>query len=66
VLGNAWREPFAAIIAPGRLAGFVAAVPPYCRDCARRAECQGGCKAAAQVCYGDLWAEEPFLRQRAG
>ena len=62
VLGNAWREPFADIIAPERLAGFVAATPAFCAACARRAECQGGCKASAQVCYGDLAAEEPFLR----
>lgn len=61
VLGNVWEEPFADIIAPERLADFVAAVPAFCAPCARRDECQGGCKAAAQVCYGDLHAEEPFL-----
>jgi radical SAM protein with 4Fe4S-binding SPASM domain len=62
VLGNAWREPFADIIAPDRLAEFVVAMPQYCQGCERGAECQGGCKASAQVCYGDLRAEEPFLR----
>jgi radical SAM protein with 4Fe4S-binding SPASM domain len=62
VLGNAWREPFAAIIQPSRMAGFIAAIPPCCEPCPRRDECQGGCKASAQVCYGDLRAEEPFLR----
>jgi radical SAM protein with 4Fe4S-binding SPASM domain len=62
VLGNAWDEPFADIIAPARLAGFVAAAPAFCDACALRAQCQGGCKAAALVCYGDLAAEEPFLR----
>jgi len=61
ILGNVWEEPFADIVAPGRLADFVAAVPAFCAPCARRDECQGGCKAAAQVCYGDLAAEEPFL-----
>ena len=66
VLGNAWHEPFAAIIAPERLADFVAALPAVCAACARRAECQGGCKAAAQVCYEDLTAEEPFLRLSQG
>lgn len=63
VLGNAWQEPFADIIAPERLAEFVAAMPEFCASCARREECQGGCKAAAQGCYGDLCAEEPFLHQ---
>ncbi len=62
ILGNVWDEPVADIIAPARLADFLAAVPPFCAPCARRDECQGGCKASAQVCYGDLTAEEPFLR----
>ncbi|GAB4532274.1 MAG: hypothetical protein Kow0063_12590 [Anaerolineae bacterium] len=63
ILGNVWREPFADIIAPGRLASFVAAVPPFCAPCSRKDECQGGCKASAQVCYGDLSAEDPFLHR---
>jgi radical SAM protein with 4Fe4S-binding SPASM domain len=63
ILGNVWEEPFADIIAPERLAGFVAAAPAFCAPCARRKECQGGCKAAAQVCYGDVEAEEPFLHR---
>jgi radical SAM protein with 4Fe4S-binding SPASM domain len=62
VLGNAWREPFAVIVHPSRMAGFMAAIPPCCEPCPRHSECQGGCKASAQVCYGDLYAEEPFLR----
>jgi len=62
ILGNVWSEPFGDIIDATRLADFVAAVPAYCAPCARRDECQGGCKASAQVCYGDLRAEEPFLR----
>jgi radical SAM protein with 4Fe4S-binding SPASM domain len=68
VLGNVWEEPFAEIVAPAWLADFVAAVPAFCTDCTLRAECQGGCKAAAQACYGRLDAEEPFLhrhRERA-
>jgi radical SAM protein with 4Fe4S-binding SPASM domain len=62
VLGNLFEESFADLVAPDRMREFVAAIPPVCADCSRRAECQGGCKAAAQVCYGSLTAEEPFLR----
>jgi radical SAM protein with 4Fe4S-binding SPASM domain len=62
ILGNVWNQPVTDIIAPARLADFLAAVPAFCAPCARRDECQGGCKASAQVCYGDLTAEEPFLR----
>jgi radical SAM protein with 4Fe4S-binding SPASM domain len=62
VLGNAWQEPFGEIISSRRLADFAEAIPHRCEPCGRRSECQGGCKASAQVCYGDLRAEEPFLR----
>lgn len=62
VLGNVWQEPFGEITGPGRLADFVAAIPAYCAPCSRRDACQGGCKASAQVCYGNLCGEEPFLR----
>ncbi len=62
VLGNVWDRPFAEIIAGKAMAEFAAATPLFCEGCPMRAMCQGGCKAAAQVCYGDLQAEEPFLR----
>jgi radical SAM protein with 4Fe4S-binding SPASM domain len=62
ILGNLFAESFAALIAPDRLRSFAGAIPAFCGGCARRAECQGGCKAAAQVCFGSLAAEEPFLQ----
>lgn len=61
VLGNLFDEPFADLMAPERMAPFVQAAPEFCDPCALRETCQGGCKAAAQVCYGSLTAEEPFL-----
>jgi radical SAM protein with 4Fe4S-binding SPASM domain len=61
ILGNLLEEPFADLIAPERMAPFVEAVPAFCAPCTARDTCQGGCKAAAQVCYGSLSAEEPFL-----
>lgn len=62
ILGNLLEEPFAELIAPERMAPFVTPVPAFCQPCPLRQTCQGGCKAAAQVCYGSLSAEEPFLR----
>jgi radical SAM protein with 4Fe4S-binding SPASM domain len=62
ILGNLFEQSFADLVASERLADFVRAVPPFCSACDRRLECQGGCKAAAQVCYGSLTAEEPFLK----
>lgn len=63
VLGNVWEEPFGEIVHSSCLARFKAARPAFCKPCAVREECQGGCKASAEVCYGDLCAEEPFLRR---
>jgi radical SAM protein with 4Fe4S-binding SPASM domain len=62
VLGNLLEEPFSDLIAPERMTHFVEAVPEFCDPCKLREVCQGGCKAAAEVCYGSLWEEEPFLR----
>jgi radical SAM protein with 4Fe4S-binding SPASM domain len=62
ILGNLLEESFADLIAPERMAAFVEAVPAFCASCALRDTCQGGCKASAQVCYGALAAEDPFLR----
>jgi radical SAM protein with 4Fe4S-binding SPASM domain len=61
ILGSLREEPFADLVAPERLAPFIAASPPFCASCTLRDTCQGGCKAAAQVCYGSVTAEEPFL-----
>ncbi|MEW6093112.1 MAG: radical SAM protein [Chloroflexota bacterium] len=64
VLGNLFEESFANLITPERMSAFTCAIPAFCAACDRRLECQGGCKASAQVCYGSLAVEEPFLRQR--
>jgi radical SAM protein with 4Fe4S-binding SPASM domain len=62
ILGNLFEDTFTSLIAPGRMSAFTSAIPRFCSDCSRRLECQGGCKASAQVCYGSLTAEEPFLQ----
>ena len=61
ILGNLFEASFAAILTSQQLQAFTCAVPPFCADCTRRTDCQGGCKASAQVCYGTLTAQEPFL-----
>ena len=62
ILGNLRTEAFGDLVSPERLSAFVEAVPERCCDCRHRLVCQGGCKAAAQVCYGSLTEEEPFLK----
>jgi len=63
ILGNLFEESFADLVAPERLSPFLEAVPDFCRPCKLRDKCQGGCKAAAEVCYGSLRAPEPFLQR---
>lgn len=63
ILGNLFEKSFGEIVASERLGDFMCAVPPFCQPCTLRDTCLGGCKAAAEVCYGSLWAEEPFLRR---
>ena len=66
ILGNLFEESFGDLAAPERLQAFTCAIPGFCSACTRSLECQGGCKASAQVCYGSLTAEEPFLRYNRG
>ena len=63
ILGNLFEESFGNLVSSEKLKGFVNAFPAKCKVCKQRATCQGGCKAAGQVCYGSLDAIEPFLRQ---
>jgi len=66
ILGSLLEEPFEKLIAPGRISSFTSAFPPFCDSCSLRDICQGGCKAAAQVCYGSLSSEDPFLHDNRG
>jgi radical SAM protein with 4Fe4S-binding SPASM domain len=63
ILGNLLTETFGDIISPENMHGFTASLPAHCLPCEQRNTCQGGCKAAAQVCYGSPTEIEPFLRQ---
>lgn len=63
ILGNVWQQRMLDLMASSQLQEFVAAAPVFCAGCPWLSRCQGGCKAAAQACYGSLWAEEPFLRR---
>ena len=61
ILGNLFEKSFPELIVCERMTDFEGVTPSFCTSCPRRDECQGGCKASAQVCYGALTAEEPFL-----
>ena len=66
VLGNVWERPLAELVRSPAVASFRAARPASCAGCPREDSCQGGCKAAAQVCFGSLEAEEPWLQAWRG
>ena len=61
ILGNIREMSFAAMADSPAMARFMAARPSFCDDCPLADECLGGCKAAAEVCCGDLRACDPFL-----
>ena len=63
ILGNLFASSFTELIRSAPMAHFTRALPASCLPCACHERCQGGCKAAAQVCYGSLEVEEPFLRR---
>jgi radical SAM protein with 4Fe4S-binding SPASM domain len=62
ILGNLFEASFGDLIDSKQMQVFACAAPPFCENCPQLAECQGGCKASAQVCFGSLTAQEPFLR----
>lgn len=61
ILGNLFETSFPDLIESQKMARFTCARPEFCRGCSMADECQGGCKASAQVCYGSLEMEDPFL-----
>ncbi len=61
ILGNLFERCFDEILASESHAAFVAQMPLGCTACSHGALCQGGCKAAAQACYGSVAVAEPFL-----
>lgn len=61
ILGNIRREKFWSMADSAAMKAFMSARPAFCSGCKVELECQGGCKAAAEACYGDVMACDPFL-----
>lgn len=61
IIGNLFETPLKEIATCQKLKAFRQARPDFCSGCSLEEECLGGCKAAAEVCYGSLTACEPFL-----
>ena len=61
ILGNIRETTFAAMADSPAMRDFMAARPSFCDGCKLADQCLGGCKAAAEVCCGDVSAPDPFL-----
>jgi len=61
VLGNIGRGSFASMARSRAMREFMRARPGFCAGCRMERTCQGGCKAAAEVCRGSPWEMDPFL-----
>ncbi len=62
ILGNLFTRPFSEMFASEQHAAFLSELPAVCGRCRLHAACRGGCRAAAQACYGAVDLPEPFLR----
>jgi len=63
ILGNFLTEKFDDIVKHPEVEKFKKAIPDICRPCSMAKMCQGGCKAAAEVCYGSPEDLDPFLKK---
>lgn len=60
-LGSAIDRSIPEILSGAVYSEFVDSLPPFCVDCPHVAACRGGCRSAAQLCFGTLQDEDPFL-----
>jgi len=61
ILGNILEQGFWEMVDSRPMQEFCSARPEFCDGCRLETQCQGGCKAAAEACYGDIAAMDPFL-----
>jgi radical SAM protein with 4Fe4S-binding SPASM domain len=65
ILGNILERNFDELADSPAMRRFMAAHPAFCEGCRYELQCQGGCKAAAEACYGCLTECDPFLKAYA-
>lgn len=61
ILGNIRTHGFWEMADGRRMQAFCQARPPFCSGCPVEHQCQGGCKAAAEACYGSASSPDPVL-----
>ncbi len=65
ILGNIRDESFWQMAEGPKMREFMDARPKFCSGCGLELQCQGGCKAAAEVCFGSPCECDPFLKEFA-
>lgn len=67
ILGNILDgQTFDEMAAGETMQSFMAARPDACAGCRLELTCLGGCKAAAEACFGSASAMDPFLKAFGG
>ncbi len=61
ILGNLLEHSYRELVEGEALEEFRRARPAFCEGCAYEETCLGGCKAAAEVCFGSPWDLDPYL-----
>jgi radical SAM protein with 4Fe4S-binding SPASM domain len=61
ILGNVRQRNFWDIVDSPAATQFNEARPKFCAGCRIERECQGGCKAAAEACFGTVRNLDPFV-----
>lgn len=64
ILGNLFEKSFSELVCLPYVQKFQSAVPQECNLCPIqvREQCHGGCKMAAEECFGSMTALDPFLK----
>lgn len=63
IIGNIKKMTLSQLFKTQQAKNFIDAHPDFCNPCKLVKKCQGGCKASADNCFGNAWAENPFLAQ---
>jgi radical SAM protein with 4Fe4S-binding SPASM domain len=61
ILGNLFKKSLKKLLKSEKILYFRDLIPPFCKGCEHADYCRGGCKAAAEICYGSASLPEPFL-----
>jgi pyrroloquinoline quinone biosynthesis protein E len=61
IIGDIKKQSFKEIFENNFVNRFKEIIPEFCSDCRLKEKCRGGCKASAEVCFGCVKDNDPFL-----